>query len=528
MFTRRDLALNSALTVLLLLLLAVPLNYLAQTRFVRADLTRGSEFTLSDSAVSIVRSLEAPVTVEVFLSADLPAQFALHTQRLKDKLAEFEAVSLVPFEVRFTDPGEDDEARDRARRLGVEPRETSARSRGKVEAQITWLGLSIHYLDGTEVLPFVDSAPTLEYDIAHALRTLQTGGDRKVIGFAIGHGETDMAAILEEERHPLKPVAQVLSENYELRGVDLAAEQPEVPDDVDVLMLMGSRTPLTEQARFAVDQFVMRGGALGLFPYASLPDTRTRQVQPAPVDFDPLLAPWGLSIGKELIVDRELNGVIRLPITIRTPRGALQGEQPVSSPLVPILRELDPDHPITRRIDTVVAPFATALDLSGAAALTGVDATVLAASGPGSSVGASIRSLDPRSLAEPQESERIGSWPVLVAVTGKLSSGWAHRPAPDGIGYPGLPESPDGTRLLVGTSFELPLANPGLLLGGIDWMAADEVLLGIRPRMSPPPVLEVPEKAGLLRLANVVGVPLLVALFGIGRLRSRRRRGRTT
>jgi ABC-2 type transport system permease protein len=528
MSPRRNLALNSALTVVLLLLLAVPLNYLASSRFVRADLTSDQEFTLSDQAISIVRSLEAPVTVEVFLSADLPAQFALHTQRLKDKLAEFEAVSEVPFELRFTDPGDDDEARERARRLGVEPRETSVRSRGKVEAQITWLGLSIHYLDGTEVLPFVDQAATLEYDIAQALRTLQTGGEKKVIGFAIGHGETDMAAILQEERHPLKPVAQVLSEDYSLVGVDLATEQPEVPDSVDVLILMGSRAPLTEPALFAVDQFVMRGGALGLFPYASLPDTRSRQVQPAPVDFDPLLAPWGLSIGKELIVDRELNGVIRLPVTIRTPRGALQGEQPVSSPLVPILRDLDGEHPITRRIDTVVAPFATALDLTGAAALPDVQTTVLAASSPSSTVGATVRSLDPRSLAEPQDSERTGSWPVLVAVKGKLSSGWAGGQAPDGTGYPGLPESPEGTRLLVGTSFELPLANPGLLLGGIDWMAADEVLLGIRPRMSPPPVLEVPDKAGLLRVANVVGVPLLVALFGILRLRARRRRGRSS
>ncbi len=527
MSTRRSLAVNSALSALLLLLLAVPVNYLAADRFVRADLTADQEFTLSDSAASIVRSLEAPVTVEVFLSSDLPAQFALHTQRVRDKLAEFQAVSRVPFEVRYTDPGDDDEARDRARRLGVEPRETSARSRGKVEAQITWLGLSIHYLDGSEVLPFIESTASLEYDIARAIRTLQTGGAEKVIGFATGHGETDMAALLAEERHPLKPVAQVLDENYELRGVDLSGEGPVVPGDVDVLVLMGSRGPLSEQARFAVDQFVMRGGALGLFPYASLPDTRTRQVQPAPVDFDPLLAPWGLSIGKELIVDRELNGVIRLPVTIRTGRGALQGEQPVSSPLVPILRELDGEHPITRRIDTVVAPFATALDLAVVQAMPGVKATVLAASNPGSSVGATIRSLDPRTLAEVQDSERVGSWPVLAAVQGTLRSGWADRPAPDGIGYPGLTESPEGTRLLVGTSFELPLANPGLLLGGIDWMAADEVLLGIRPRMSAPPVLEVPERASLLRLANVVGVPLLVALFGIFRLRARRRRGRT-
>jgi ABC-2 type transport system permease protein len=522
--TRRALLLNSALTVVLLLGLVVALNYLSMRSFVRIDLTEDREFSLSESARSIVRSLDQPVTVEVFLSGDLPAQFALHTQALRDKLAEFQAVATVPFDVTYTDPGEDEEARDRARRLGVEPRETSARSRGKVQAQITWLGISIHHRDASEVLPFVETTATLEYDLARALRTLQVGDVRRVIGFATGHGETDMAAILQDEdRHPLEPIAQVLAENYELRGVDLSAGAA-VDDDVDALILMGTRMPLAEPALFAIDQFVMRGGALGLFPYAALPDTRSRQVQPAPVDFDGLVSPWGLSIGRDLVVDRKLNGVIRLPVSIRTPRGMMQGEQPVSSPLVPILRDLDREHPITRRLDTLVAPFATAVDPSGVEAMANVEATVLAATSAEASVGARISSLDPRALTEIQESETTGPHAILVAVAGELPSGWADRPAPDGVGYPGIPSSPAGTRLLVGASFEMPLANPGLLLGGVDWLAADEVLLGIRPRMSPPPLLEVPEHAGLLRAANVVGLPLLVSLFGILRLRARRKR----
>ncbi len=514
MNVRRRLLANSALTVLLVLGVAVAANYLSARSFVRVDLSGAQEFSLSDGAKQIVRGLDAPVTVEVFLSSDLPAQFALHTQRIRDKLDEFAAVAPVPFDVTYTDPGDDADARSRARRLGVEPRETSARSRGKVEAQITFLGMAILYRDGTEVLPFIDTTTTLEYEISRALRRLQGGDVKPVLGFVAGHGEADVAAVLTDEnaaRHPLMPVAQVLADTYDLRTVDLATAT-EVPADVDVLIDLGARGPLSGAAVAAIDQHLMRGGALGVFPYSALPDVQSRQIHPAPVDFDGLLEPWGVTIGDDLVVDRKLNGVIRLPVKIRVRGGVRTMEQAVSTPLVPILRNLDRDHPVTRRMDSLVAPFARAIDVSEARAAGDVDVTVLAGTSAEATVGATVRSLDPRTLAEPQEAEEAGSWPVLVALSGTFESG---------LEGAAIDQSPEGTRLVVGSSFELPFANPGLLLNLVDWMAADEILLSIRPRMTSPSVLERPENVTLVRLLNVAGLPLLVGLAGVVRLRRR-------
>jgi len=515
--SRRNLVVNSGLSVLLLVVLAVVANYLAADSFARVDLSATGEFSLSPEAKQIVRSLDAPVSVEVFLSTNLPSQFALHTQRIKDKLSEFQAVAKVPFEVTYTDPGDDNDARSRARRLGVEPRETSARSKGKVEQQITFLGIALLHKDGTEVLPFVDSIATLEFEIARALRKLQAGDVRKRVGFVVGFGQADIPAVLTAEgRHPLAPVATLLAENYDLVSIDLTTVT-EVPADIDVLIDLGARAPLSPRALLAIDQHVMRGGAYGLFPYSALPDVKTRRISPTPVDYNGLLAPWGISLGEDLVVDRKLNGVIRLPVQVRTRQGMRQTEQQVSSPLVPLLRDLNREHPITRRLDTLVAPFARAIDASEAVAAPGVDAVVLASTSAEATVGARVTSLDPRTLAAVQETEQAGPWPVLIAVQGSFDSGYA--------GTGGVDLSPEGTRLLIGTSFELPFANPGLLLSGIDWMAADEILLGIRPRMTAPAMLEVPDNVAWVRLANVAGLPLLVAITGIVRLRRRARRG---
>ncbi|MCP4873385.1 MAG: GldG family protein [Proteobacteria bacterium] len=516
--TRRDLVINSGLSVLLLAALAVTANYLATDSFVRVDLSEDGQFSLTPEARQIVRTLDAPVTVEVFLSTNLPSKFAQHTQRIKDKLAEFEAVATVPFEVTYTDPGVDPDERARARRLGIEPRETSARSAGKVEAQITYLGMTFLHRDGTEVLPFIDRTGTLEFEIAQALRKLQAGETRKTVGFAFGFGQADLAGLLAQGAtdHPLAPVASVLAESYDLTTVDLTTVQ-EVPANVNVLIDLGARAPLSPQAQYAIDQHVMRGGAYGVFPYSALPDVKTREIAPGPVDYNPVLTPWGLSIGPDLIVDRKLNGVIRLPVKIRTRNGVRESSQQISSPLVPLLRNLNREHPISRRLDTLVAPFAKPIDPSAAVAHELIQVDVLALTSPEATVGARANNLDPRALAQVQESERAGAWPVLVALQGSFDSRFGESA--------GIPISPEGTRLLVGTSFELPFANPGLLLSGIDWMAADEILLGIRPRVSAPSMLEVPDNVAWLRLANTAGLPLLVGLVGAVRLTRRSRRG---
>lgn len=497
---------NAALRVLLVTVVASCLCVLSARSWHRIDVSEGRVNSLSDGAESIMRGLDGPVRVEVFLSRDLPAQFARHTQRIRDTLAEFEAAAKHPFEVVYTDPTDDDEAARRARGLGVGPRETSARSRGKLEAQSTWMGLSLHHGGRELTLPWIESVALFEYELARMLRELQGAPTKATLAVITGHGEPDLVAALADERHPLRPVAQALAEDYALDAVDLASSST-LPGEASVALLFGPQAPLRPEARSALADFVGRGGALAVFPLAAVPDPRTRQVQPAPVDLAELLGPWGVELGTKLIVQRSLNGTLRLPVSIRTAQGPRTVQQPVSSPLVPILRDLDRDHPVSRRLQTAVAPFAVAVRSRD---VPGVDVTVLARSEDTSTVGARVESLDPRALKERQASERPGAQPVLVALQGSL-------PAPDGA-------SPPGTRVVVAGSFEMPLATPGLLLATVDWLAADEQLLGIRPRRSVPALLSLPEgrSADALPFLGTLGVPVLLLLSGFARLRRRR------
>jgi ABC-type uncharacterized transport system involved in gliding motility auxiliary subunit len=65
-------------------------------------------------------------------------------------------------------------------------------------------------------------------------------------------------------------------------------------------------------------------------------------------------------------------------------------------------------------------------------------------------------------------------------------------------------------------------------LNAVDWLAQDEELIAIRSKdRRPPPLLftSAPLREGV-KYANVAGLPLLVAVFGIVRLLRRRRRTR--
>ena len=67
--------------------------------------------------------------------------------------------------------------------------------------------------------------------------------------------------------------------------------------------------------------------------------------------------------------------------------------------------------------------------------------------------------------------------------------------------------------------------NLALALNSVDWLAQDKTLIGIRSKDRRPPPLafsSVTEREAA-KYANVIGVPALVALYGLVRLIRRRR-----
>ena len=94
-------------------------NVLAMDHFVRFDLTRGNQFTLSAASVETMQSLEDPVRVTAYFSSDLPPQFSAQERYVRDLLEEYHSASGGMLGFEFVDPQAEESEADRETRKEV-------------------------------------------------------------------------------------------------------------------------------------------------------------------------------------------------------------------------------------------------------------------------------------------------------------------------------------------------------------------------------------------------------------------------
>ena len=118
---------------------------------------------------------------------------------------------------------------------------------------------------------------------AAALRT--STGFLKVVGLWTPPAtpQQDMFGQVQPPVQSYNLLRQQLSQEYSVRDVDLADGQP--PAGIDVLLLVAPQN-LTDKQRFAVDQFLMRGGSVVVLAgnYAVTQDPTSGQLALQPLD----------------------------------------------------------------------------------------------------------------------------------------------------------------------------------------------------------------------------------------------------
>ena len=101
-------------------------------------------------------------------------------------------------------------------------------------------------------------------------------------------------------------LVESLRQEYEVRVLDLNTGQ--VPPDVDVLLVIAPQS-MSELDRFAVDQFLMRGGALivagSSYQVEADPYSGMLALRPIESGLHDLLAHYGVDIEKTLVMDSQ-------------------------------------------------------------------------------------------------------------------------------------------------------------------------------------------------------------------------------
>ncbi len=309
-FNRKTLT-GSALAILAIGFVAVVLVSNSLFRGARVDLTQGSLYTLSDGTRNIIASVDEPIRLTLFYSdkatQNLP-QLRTYYQRVRELLEEIAARSKGKILLGVIDPLPFSEDEDRATTYGLQ-----AVPVGPTGEKVFFGLAGSNSTDGQATIPFFqpDKEAFLEYDVAKLIHQL-TEPKKPAVGFIsdlpMGAG---FDAATRQMREPWATY-QELSQQFDVRSLNAAALKS-IDKDIGVVVLVHPKQ-LNDDALYAIDQFVLRGGHLAVFvdPNAELDESGADPGNPSAAmfankssDLAKLFKAWGVEYDpNKVVLDR--------------------------------------------------------------------------------------------------------------------------------------------------------------------------------------------------------------------------------
>nr|VFK53004.1 MAG: ABC-type uncharacterized transport system involved in gliding motility, auxiliary component [Candidatus Kentron sp. TUN] len=349
---------GGGLVLAVVLLFAINIFSAATFRSVRLDLTEGQLYTLSEGTGNILRTLEEPVTLRLFLSqkqAVMLPQISGYASRVRELLAEYHRVSDGLVRVHTIEPEPFSEEEDRAVAYGL----TAVPLNDQGDA--FYFGLVASGPTDTQALiPFFSPSREafLEYDLTNLIHQVAYP-DKNVVGLISslsmdGAQDMNLRALQQGQKPQPWVVLEQIQQYFEVRTLEKDVKN--IPADVDILMLVHPKG-IGERTLYAIDQFVLRGGRALVFvdPHSEI-DAQPNSMAGMPgsdtgsgSDLAPLFTTWGIKFSPAKVVgDRRLARRIRFQTDSRT----IIADYPIWIELS--ATEMDTNDIITAELDNIL------------------------------------------------------------------------------------------------------------------------------------------------------------------------------
>src|SRR5574344_971070 len=148
----------------LLVILLILANLAGHRAFLRCDLTQPKSYSLSPASRQVMKTLDAPLSVKVFFSDNLPAPYSSTAQYVRDMLVEYKGASNRNFSYTFMDMSKDAN-KTLAADYGLNQIQIQELKNSEVGFKQAYMGIVVSYADAIETL-----------DVTGQLRDFQIGG----------------------------------------------------------------------------------------------------------------------------------------------------------------------------------------------------------------------------------------------------------------------------------------------------------------------------------------------------------------
>ena len=538
--------------VLTFIVVLVGINFAGHYFFKRFDLTADKRYTLSDTSLSIIKQVNEPLYVDVFLQGNFPGEFKKLQTETQQLLEEYKAYnSNIIFQ--FVNPLEKEEERDQIMQSfmerGLTPINVTVDDKGKQTQEVVFPWAIVTYNNKSTKVPLlknmmgastaekvVSSVQHLEYAFANAFNTVSKNKERKV---AVMKGNGELHDLL------MADFIKSVKENYYIGTftLDSVAKNPNKAlkylNKYDLAIIAKPTEKFTDEEKQVLDQFVMNGGkTLWLVDQVSmemdsLMETGQNLAFPRDLNINDMFFKYGVRIKPDLIKD-----IQAIPIALATGKQGSATQYTKFPWLYSPAVYSDSKHPITSNLDMVKFEFANPIELLN----NNIKKTVLLHSSKysrpvGTPIEVSLNMVEDK--PEPKEFPIAGStMPVAVLLEGKFNSVYQNRVLP--FKDPSFKAKGKNNKMIIVSDGDVvrnqydknyqPLelgydkwtnnlyANKEFMMNCVNYLLDDNGLINIRNKAVDLPLLDrerVHEEYTFIQIITI-GMPLLLLLiFGL-------------
>ena len=485
---KRKAATQTGFYLLVLAGIAIMANVIAFGWYGRMDVTKSERFTLSQGSARLVKNLNSPIEVDVYVTRGL-AQLDTFVQDLTDLLKEYERAGEGKFKFTLIE-AKTDEERAAAKEAGLQEMafgETSQTGNDQASIAQGYMGLVLKYGSEKGVIPQLapNRAEGLEFWVTNKIREVRDKSEniKHRVGVITGKDElklSDGNLIPKQGRGGAPSIKSILEQAfpfYTIEEVDLKDGATTIDKELDGVIITQPRKDYTDKELRRVDEFLMRGNK-ALVVWASAvtlkPQDPSMNATLSWHGLDKLLEGYGFGVKKNAVMDH--GAQFRLPIMTQT-GGVSSIRHPGIAHVVNDPRFEDDEKLLDNsfagffRMDEVAFPFPSSIELLKDKQGEDVKISAVARTTPAASV-IEGDNVDMKLQAEWKPSPPYGQHIIAAVAEGKLK---ASMGTGDDVTVPA--QAPEPSRVLVVAS-GLFVTNPFAYAGNGPELGGQFAMMG--------------------------------------------------
>ncbi|MGC9343750.1 MAG: GldG family protein, partial [Bacteroidales bacterium] len=479
---------------LLFIGIIILVNFLSDRFYLRLDATEDNRYKLSQATKDILSDLQQPVTIKAYFSDELPPQLMQARKQFNDLLVEYARRSDGMVMYEFIDPTGEEATEMEAQQAGIPPLQVQVRNNDKFEAMVVYLGAVIQMGESqTETIPRILENMPLEYYLTSAIKKLSVI-EKPGIAFLQGHGEPGPQAYTQ--------ALQQLDVLYQTDFITLN-DTTDALAPYNTLAIVAPTDSIPESHLRQIENFLANGNNVFIAINRVQAELQQGFGSSLGTGLEAWLSAKGINVENAFLTDANCGR-----IGVMQNMGGFRVQQQIPFPYIPIIKNFNPDHPVSKGIEEAIFSFLSPLDIS-------VDSTIkvttLAYSSENSgSASAPVYFNVQRNWTEADFPRK--NLPVAAALEGKLGGNMASRMVVFGDG--------DFAVNVTGQQGQqINQDNISLLTNSIDWLTDETGLIDLRTKeVTSRPIKDIEDgRKTFLKWLNFLLPIIIIILVGLVR-----------